>query len=102
MTARCITGCGARAVQRHHVLYRQLLRREGGDPDDDRNLVDVCLACHGGQHGRANAIRLAVLPDSVFEFAAELLGAPAAYEYLARFYAGDDPRLDALIEGEAR
>jgi hypothetical protein len=33
----------------------------------------------------------------VFEFARELMDAGPAYEYLGRFYAGSDPRLDALL-----
>jgi hypothetical protein len=37
------------------------------------------------------------LPDDVFEYAAELLGGSAAFEYLRRYYASGDRRLDALL-----
>ena len=39
----------------------------------------------------------AALPDSVFSFAAELVNAGWAFEYLRRRYSGDDPRLEALL-----
>ena len=39
---------------------------------------------------------LGTLPNQR-EFAREVLGAGPAYEYLRRRYAGQDPRLDALV-----
>jgi hypothetical protein len=65
---------------------------------DLRNLVDVAHDCHGAHHARARPLLLHRLPDSAFEFARELLGAPAAYEYLHRRYLGADSRLDALLK----
>jgi hypothetical protein len=62
--------------------------------------VPVSFACHGAHHGRSRPLRLAVLPDAVFDFARELMG-PAAFDYLGRHYAGRDPRLDALLEDGA-
>lgn len=96
---RCVgPRCTARAVHKHHAVYEQAVQRAGGDLRDPRNLVPLCRDCHlTGQHQRKRPLPLWVLPDSVFEFAAELLGAGAAYEYLARRYAGRDPRLDALV-----
>lgn len=113
---RCICGCGARRVQFHHAVYQQQLRkvvREEhrkagglGPPDviremtlvnDSRNLVPVGPKCHAAHHGRSRVLALRMLPDSVFEFAAEVLGAGAAYEYLRRRYEGEDERLDALL-----
>lgn len=93
-------------------MYRQELRHhvprpELGPPDivaelrlmrDPRNLVPVGPDCHAAHHNRSRPLRLAMLPDSVFEFAAELLGPPAAFEYLRRRYDGGDGRLDALLE----
>jgi hypothetical protein len=64
---------------------------------DLRNLVDVAHDCHGAHHARARPLPLWRLPDSVFEFARELLGAGKAYEYLRRRYCGADPRLEALL-----
>lgn len=97
----CFCGCGNRAVHRHHVVYVQELRRAGGSPRDRRNLVLVAHDCHGGHHNRSHPYALRVLPDSVFEFAAEVLGPGPAFEYLKRRYSGDDVRLDALLEGLA-
>lgn len=110
----CICGCKKPAVARHHCIYEQELRRIVADgrltrmalpaPDralltalvsDPRNLVPVAFDCHGAHHGRSRPYPLAMLPDSVFEFAAEVLG-PRAHGYLRRRYAGRDPRLDEL------
>lgn len=93
---RCV-GCSLRAVQRHHAVYEQEVRREGGSVKDDRNLVPVCKRCHERHHQRVVPLESYRLPDAVFEFARELLGAGAAYEYLRRRYAGSDPRLESLL-----
>lgn len=95
---RCCCGCGRRAVNLHHAIYAQHVVREGGDVDDPRNLVPVAWACHGAHHGRSRQLALRMLPDSVFAFARDVLGAGVAYEYLRRRYAGDDPRLHRLLE----
>ncbi len=116
MTPRCICGCGERVAAKHHVVYEQTLRRVVADgrstrmalppPDrvrllalttDARNLVPVAFRCHGDHHGRARAYELGMLPDSVFEFAAEVLGPGKAFNYLRRRYGGEDARLDALV-----
>ena len=114
---RCVCGCGQRAVQKHHAVYVQELRRVALERerstlrafyvekpptfrklrDDKRNLVDVARGCHDAHHARSRPLPLWVLPDSVFEFASELLGGPAAFEYLSRRYRGGDPRLEALL-----
>jgi hypothetical protein len=70
--------------------YRDLI-------EDPRNLVPVAFVCHERHHSRFLPLELRVLPDSVFEFAAELLGPGPAHLYLARYYRGRDPRLDALL-----
>lgn len=104
---RCI-GCLGPAAHRHHAIYQQAIRRADKARyatliKDERNLVPVCLDCHACHHNRVDPLELAILPDSVFEFARELLGPGAAYEYLARLYQGSDPRLERLNElwGEA-
>lgn len=94
---RCICGCGQPSAAQHHVIYRQHLRQHGGDLKDARNLVPVAFNCHGAHHSGARRLRLRDLPDAAFAFAVELLGAGLAYEMLGRFYAGDDPRLGALL-----
>src|SRR3954470_14326510 len=89
---RCITGCGERGVHRHHVVYAQHL--PAGTKRDPRNLVWLALECHFAHHSRMAPIALAALPDTAIEFAAETLGPGPASVYLARRYAGDDPRVD--------
>jgi hypothetical protein len=102
-----VCGCAGRAVAQHHVITRQELRRRASVwypyrdlIQDPRNLVPVAFVCHERHHSRFLPLELRVLPDSVFEFAAELLGGPAAHSYLARYYRGRDPRLDRLLEAE--
>lgn len=92
---RCVA-CNGRGVHRHHVIYAQAVEREGGNVADDRNLVWVCFTCHGNHHGRSKPLDLGMLPDSVFEFAGQLLG-PAGFDYLRRRYVGEDARLEALL-----
>lgn len=115
MKPRCICGCGRRSVNRHHCIYAQALRplsplggknyvdraersaRQAELLKDPRNLVPVAWQCHQNHHAGSARFPLAVLPDSVYEFAVEVLGAGPAYEYLKAHYAGSDPRLDALL-----
>lgn len=97
MSVLCICGCGQRAVHLHHCVTRQELRKHGGDADDERNLVPVAFACHGAHHGRSRPLPVHVLPSSVFDFAAEVMGPGAAYEYIARTYDGTDLRLERLL-----
>lgn len=94
---RCFCGCGAPAVQRHHCCYAQTVRRTAASLDDPRNLVWVAHRCHERHHSRTAPFTLAMLPDAVYEFAAEALGAGPAYEWLKRRYGGEDARLEALI-----
>lgn len=96
MASRCVCGCGRRAVHQHHAVYRQHIL--GAELNDPRNLVPIAFDCHLAHHGASKRLPLSVLPDGVFEFAAELMG-PGAHGYLSRYYAGSDPRLDALLEG---
>ena len=84
-------------TQVHHVVYQQRVRREGGDLNDPRNLLLVGDDEHERHHNRSRPFPLSRLPDSAFEFAGELLGAGAAYNYLRRRYVGDDPRLANLL-----
>jgi hypothetical protein len=105
--------CEERAVQRHHIVTRQECvrrwREKSKRPDlpwpwptssallkDGRNLTPICLRHHASHHNRFAVLPAASLPSGVFEFAEELMGAGAAFEYLRRTYRGDDPRLDYL------
>lgn len=82
-----------RGIALHHVVYRQHVRREGGDEWDPRNALPLCDSCHSRHHRRSRVIALSVLPASALEFASELLGA-YAFDYLRRYYGGKDPRLE--------
>jgi hypothetical protein len=95
--------CGRRhGLQLHHVVYEQHVRAESGDLRDPRNSLTTCAQCHVSHHGGGRAVMpLTALRSANFEFARELLGPGAAYEYLRRRYAGDDPRLTALLDGVA-
>lgn len=117
MKPKCVCGCKRqRGVQFHHAIYKQEIRKRllsehkaaniAGPPDtirerqvlaDRRNLVPVGPKCHANHHSRVKPLALTMLPDSVYEFAEELMGAGPAYEYLRRRYAGSDPRLEALL-----
>ena len=94
---RCFCGCGAPAVIQHHAVYQQQVRRTAASLDDPRNLVWVAHRCHERHHSRTAPFTLAMLPDAVYEFAAEALGAGPAYNYLARRYAGSDDRLAVML-----
>jgi hypothetical protein len=98
-SGRCICGCGRRGVQLHHVVYAQHLSKGDGSRKDKRNLVPVHFECHAAHHGRSRPFSLHVLPTAVFEFAAEVLGAERAYEYLKRRYSGSDMRHERLLLG---
>lgn len=84
----------------HHVTYRQHVVREGGDVWDPRNSLSLCAdSCHPNHHaGGSGRVLLSSLRDENFVFAAELFGAPAAFEWLRRRYAGFDRRHDLLLE----
>jgi hypothetical protein len=83
---------------RHHVIYAQTIRREKGDLFDPRNSMSLgryCF-CHSNHHARSSPIPAVLVPDSALEFGADLMGPQRAAAYIRRYYAGNDPRLDAL------
>lgn len=95
LASKCeIPGCGfTLALAQHHVVYRQHVRREGGDEFDPANSMTLCRNHHAIHHSRQAVIPLASIPDAALEFAFKLLG-PSASDYLWRYYEGDDPRLE--------
>jgi hypothetical protein len=111
----CFCGCCDRAVHLHHICYAAELTkihrtciRDGKATRplkvllaDERNLAAAAFICHGSHHAASQRYRLWMLPDSAFEFAAEVMGAERAHDWLARRYGGEDPRLDALLAIEA-
>lgn len=100
---RCrIPGCPEKGrPHQHHVVYRQEVRREGGDELDPRNALTLCTRHHDRHHTRQEPVSLLVLRDENYAFARELLGSARAYEYLRRRYAHEDGRLEALLPNEA-
>lgn len=101
---RC-SACGGRGAARgitlHHVVYRQHLRSEHGDEWDPRNAMPLCNSCHMSHHRRGRVLAITKLPASSLTFAADLFGVERAVAYFRRYYAGDDPRLDALSPSPA-
>lgn len=107
MTGRvlCVCGCGNPADILHHVIARQELRRVAGKDleryaqliRDSRGMVPLAQSCHERHHSRSRPLLLNRLPDEAFVFAAEVLGAGRAYNYLGRVCCGEDPRLDVLL-----
>jgi hypothetical protein len=100
----CICGCGDMADHKHHAITRQTIKRACANAEeyrrlckDPRNILSVHHQCHWDHHQHACKLPITCLPDSVFEFAREVLGAGPAYERLIRDYQGEDPRLDALL-----
>lgn len=61
-------------VQGHHVLTQQALRKRGFEEFlwDKRNRLATCEGAHMRHHTRIRPIPRELLPDSAFEFAAEL------------------------------
>ena len=101
----CICGCGQTADVFHHVVYQQELRRVAGRDKaladtlrgDPRGMVPMAQSCHERHHSRSRPLRLCVLPDEAFVFAAEVLGRERAYNFLSRVCTGEDARLTALL-----
>lgn len=87
----CTSGRRERLAE-HHVVYQQEVRRRQGDVSDGRNALRLCNSCHPAHHHRSRPVPLTALRDENYEFAFELMGG-AAFDYLRRRYAGEDPRL---------
>lgn len=77
----------------HHVVKEQHALRLGGNPHDPRNALRLAFAPHLNHHG-IYPIELANLTDDNIAFAYELMP-DLAYDYLHRYYQGDDPRVVA-------
>jgi hypothetical protein len=100
---RCICGCARPGRHGHHVVTQAEIKKhvakgeQGRWLKDKRNIVPMDFRHHFAHHNASRRLWLDVLPDSCFEFAVELMGAGQAYEWFARYYRGEDPRLDALL-----
>lgn len=97
--ARCVVrGCNERAVDAHHVVYKRDLKERGLFLWDPRDGMALCRTHHWNHHyGTAKkTLPLTLLTEAHLDFAFEALGA-YAFDYLARRYRGDDPRLEARL-----
>jgi hypothetical protein len=92
--------CDGWADARHHVVYEQHVRKEGGRLFDLRNGLPLCYDCHVAHHrGGENRLNTRLLFDGHIEFAVELLGPDRAYNYFHRYYHCDeDARVEALLQ----
>lgn len=97
--------CGrAGSFDAHHVVERQWLSQHGKPEWDARNAMRLCdrwteSRCHERHTSGSWKIALTCLSDGHYDYAYEVMG-PAAYDYLGRHYAGEDPRRDQLLERE--
>lgn len=66
--------CKRRAVHLHHLIPKQVLRREGRKDrlTDPRGLMPLCFECHFNHESWARRIHREELPASVYTFAAEM------------------------------
>ena len=92
--------CGKPNAHRHHVIYAAEVIRRGGQEHDPANQLGLCHRHHHLQHSGHERVPLSLLRDENYVFAAELFGAPAAFEWLRRRYAGFDRRHDLLLEDD--
>ena len=92
------------AFHAHHAVEKHILRRLGVPLYDTRCALRLCAPpkpCHLTFEARMLVIPLVKLTDDNIEYAFEVLetdrarevGAPTAFDYLTRRYAGDDPRV---------
>lgn len=93
--------------QAHHVVQVTHIKPYSEEPQvlyDPRNALRLCndisgSNCHGNHHnGGDKRVPLSALRDENYDYAVELLGVGPAYDYLRRYYRGEDPRLKALLE----
>lgn len=77
--------CIKRGDQQHHVIYRQHVKRAGGDLWDPDNALVLCVSHHLAHHQRREPLPTAALRPENLAFALALLG-EAAEGYFARYY----------------
>lgn len=89
----------------HHVIQKQRCRREHAPQHSPDNALRLCSGSAGSCHVRHTThqelVPLACLRDENIEFAVRWLTPGPAYEYLRRYYAGSDPRVDQLLQRAA-
>lgn len=85
----------------HHVLQKQVCRREGAPLYCPDNALRLCAksptTCHERHTSHQELVPLDRLRDENIAFIIRWLGVGPAYNYLTRAYSGSDPRVDALL-----
>lgn len=73
---------------RHHVLYQQHVRREGGDVWALSNAMDLGrdCNCHAAHHSGFKRIPVDVIPSAAMDFMVRLLGDDRAQLFVERYY----------------
>lgn len=81
----------------HHIIYKQHVRKRGGNEWDPRNGMTLCISCHSRQHsGTSFRILVYRFPVAFWLFGHDLLG-DALRDYLARYYDNGNPKLKGLV-----
>lgn len=73
-------------LQRHHVVYEQHVRKEGGDVWAMANSMLLHPDCHAQHHAAVKRIPVAKIPREAMDFAIGLMGRDRAALYLTRYY----------------
>lgn len=93
---RCeVPGCpnprpGKRRLHLHHVVTRQVIRRNRGDQWDPAVGMTVCDSCHSKHHHRTRPIPRSAVPAAAVAYAVQLMGEDRAEDYIARYYSAGD------------
>lgn len=93
----CQCGCNrfSMHLHRHHVVYEQIVRREGGDPWALANSMLLHENCHAAQHSGFRRIHVENLPLAAVDFARRLLGEDRAALFIDRYYRPQGERVAA-------
>ena len=72
----CECGCARPSwrLHRHHVVLRQIVRKEGGNEWDMANSMLLHETCHSNHHSASRKVRLEMVPESALAFAVDVLG----------------------------
>ena len=84
----------------HHVIAKERCKKEHIPQHSPDNALRLCAkspdSCHERHTTAQERVPLSKLRDENIAFAVHL-GRGPAYNYLTRYYAGSDPRVDALL-----
>ena len=84
----CQCGCNrfSMHLERHHVVYEQHVRREGGDPWTLANSMLLHPDCHARHHSGFRRVPVEYVPVEALRFALGLLGEARSAAYFQRYY----------------